>query len=93
MGWLHTSGPDHRCRLDPDITIGAADHHLSGPHCLDAALGQKLDPIGFFPKGMNRNLWLAVLNGSASDQLEPFEKEAVEKANTTKVQELLGQLQ
>jgi hypothetical protein len=36
---------------------------------------------------------LAVLNGSASDQLEPFEKEAVEKANTTKVQELLGQLQ
>ena len=33
--------------------------------------------------------WLAVLNGSASDQLEPFEKESVEKANTTKIQELL----
>ena len=56
-------------------------------------VARHLNPIGFFPKGMNRNLWLAVWNGSASDQLEPFEKEAVEKANTTKVQELLGQLQ
>ena len=56
-------------------------------------VARHLHPIGFFPKGMNRNLWLAVLNSSASDQLEPFEKEAVEKANTTKVQELLGQLQ
>ena len=37
--------------------------------------------------------WLAVLNGSASDQLEPFEKEAVEKADATKIQQLLGQLQ
>jgi hypothetical protein len=36
---------------------------------------------------------LAVLNGSASDQLEPFEKEAVEKADTTKIEELLGQPQ
>ena len=56
-------------------------------------VARHLHPIGIFPKGMNRNLWLAVLNGSASDQLEPFQKEAVEKANTTKVQELLGQLQ
>jgi len=33
------------------------------------------------------------LNGSASDQLEPFEEEAVEKADAAKIQELLGQLQ
>ena len=45
------------------------------------------------PEGYGSQYWLAVLNGSTSDQLEPFEKEAVEKANTTKVQELLGQLQ
>ena len=50
-------------------------------------------PTRFFPEGYELHSWLAVLNGSASDQLEPFEKEAVEKANTTKVQELLGQLQ
>ena len=43
-------------------------------------------------EGCESQFWLAVLNGSDSDQLEPLEEEAVEKANTTKIQELLGQL-
>ena len=55
-------------------------------------VARHVKPIGFFPKDLDRTFWLAVLNGSASDQLEPFEKESVEKANTTKIQELLGQL-
>ena len=54
MGWFDSSGPDHRCRLDTNIPIWAADHNLSGSHGLDAALGYEFHAIqlkgflGFF---------------------------------------------
>ena len=56
-------------------------------------VARHLQPIGVPSEGYELQSGLAVLNGSASDQFEPFEKEAVEKADTTKIEELLGQLQ
>ncbi len=45
--WLHAGGPDHRCRLDPNVSIGPTDHNLPRPHGLDAALRHVFDAIAF----------------------------------------------
>jgi hypothetical protein len=71
-------------------------HDVTAPLAVQAPGSNGCSPFAshrILSEGYESQSWLAVLNGSASDQLEPFEKEAVEKANTTKVQELLGQLQ
>ena len=45
MGDFHASGPDNRCCLDSNVSIGATDHNFPGPHGLDATLRHLFDAI------------------------------------------------
>ena len=73
-----------------------AAHDATAPLAVQAPGSTGCSPCAshrILSEGYESQSWVAVLNGFASEQLEPFEKESVEKANTTKIQELLGQLQ